>query len=291
MSNGLDHPLVRDYLASLETALDALPADQAAELREQITAHLDDALPPDANEQVIASVLDRLGQPSDLAAEAAAAADHQSAQDAIARRARKTRLRWRVWSRVGIVVVLLAVGAGYVVAMHSVGALQVRGSSAWWYPQDNARQVVSRADGITQTTAPLRSGKRQGYVIDIYNPSNWTQTVLGEAYGNWIQSPGAPTARFAVSARTVVNQDFHSSSYKLPGVVPPHQTRAIRVLWVSTECMADPGQDIQDVLLLQVRVGWVTRKEVITLNPAWALEGPSNGKYAIGSVLCPRIGD
>lgn len=288
MSNGLDHPLVRDYLASLETALDVLPADQAAELREQITAHLDDALPPDANEEVVTSVLDRLGQPGNLAAEAAAAADGRSSQVTNGPRARKTRLRWRVWSPVGLVVALVAVWAGYVVAMHSVGALRVHGSSAWWYPHDNARQVVSRADGIAQTTVPVRSGKRQGYVIDIYNPSNWTQTVLGEAYGREYQSPGAPTAQFAVSAQTVGRQDFHSAGYNLPGVIPPHQTRAIRVMWVSTECMP-PGQEIEDSLLLKVRIGWVTRQEVIALNPAWALAGPSTGKYAPGSALCPDI--
>ena len=40
----LDHPLVRDYLRDLDQALAALPPEQASELTEQITAHLDEAL-------------------------------------------------------------------------------------------------------------------------------------------------------------------------------------------------------------------------------------------------------
>ena len=47
----LEHPLVRGYLRDLDTALRGLPAAQALELREQITAHLDDALGPDAGDQ------------------------------------------------------------------------------------------------------------------------------------------------------------------------------------------------------------------------------------------------
>jgi hypothetical protein len=38
----LDHPLVRDYLCQLDAAMPGLPAAQARELKEQITAHLDE---------------------------------------------------------------------------------------------------------------------------------------------------------------------------------------------------------------------------------------------------------
>ena len=43
----IDHELVRDYLRALDAALRGLPAAQARELKDQITTHLDDALPPD----------------------------------------------------------------------------------------------------------------------------------------------------------------------------------------------------------------------------------------------------
>jgi hypothetical protein len=55
----LGHPLVRDYLRELDGALRGLPAAQARELREQITAHLDDALGSAAGDQEVAVTLGR----------------------------------------------------------------------------------------------------------------------------------------------------------------------------------------------------------------------------------------
>ena len=71
----LDHRLVRDYLCELDTAMRGLPVPpaQARELKEQITAHLEDALGPDADDQEVAATLSRLGSPAGLAAEAGAA--------------------------------------------------------------------------------------------------------------------------------------------------------------------------------------------------------------------------
>lgn|SRR5256885_16592480 len=67
-----DHPLVRDYLRKLDVASRVLPAAQARELREQITGHLDEALPPGADDEEIAAALSRLGPPGSLASEAMA---------------------------------------------------------------------------------------------------------------------------------------------------------------------------------------------------------------------------
>ena len=58
-----DHPLVREYLHDLDAAMRVLPAAQAREIREQITGHLDEALPPDADDEEIAAALSRLGPP------------------------------------------------------------------------------------------------------------------------------------------------------------------------------------------------------------------------------------
>ena len=69
----LDHRLVRDYLCQLDAAMRGLSAAQADELEEQITAHLDDALRPDAGDHEVAATLSRLGSPASLAAEAGAA--------------------------------------------------------------------------------------------------------------------------------------------------------------------------------------------------------------------------
>lgn len=69
-----DHPLVRDYLTRLDAAAsDTMGSADAAELRADIEAHLADALPPDPTEAQVRQVLDRLGDPSAVAAEAGGA--------------------------------------------------------------------------------------------------------------------------------------------------------------------------------------------------------------------------
>jgi hypothetical protein len=69
----LNHRLVRDYLRDLDEALRGLPAGQARELEEQITAHLQDALGPEADDQEVAATVRRLGSAAGLTTEAAAA--------------------------------------------------------------------------------------------------------------------------------------------------------------------------------------------------------------------------
>ena len=59
----LDHRLVRDYLRELDKAMRGLPDTQARELKEQITAHLDDALQPGAGDHEVAATLSRLALP------------------------------------------------------------------------------------------------------------------------------------------------------------------------------------------------------------------------------------
>ena len=60
------------YLAELDRASLALPADRRAELREQIGSHLDAELAACASDADAQAVLARLGDPADLVAEAAA---------------------------------------------------------------------------------------------------------------------------------------------------------------------------------------------------------------------------
>jgi hypothetical protein len=70
MIDVLEHPLVAGYLRDLDAALAGLPVAAAAELSEQLRAHLLEALPPDADEDAVMAVLAALG-PARLVAEAA----------------------------------------------------------------------------------------------------------------------------------------------------------------------------------------------------------------------------
>jgi hypothetical protein len=281
VSSSLDHPLIRDYLAELETVLAALPPAQAADLREQISAHLDDDLPPDADDEAVARVLARLGPPGELAA----APSGPTAADLAARRARRRRVRITCLV-LGVVALVAAAWPSYVAVMHGVASLQARGASAWWYPQDTARQVRTEADGIVQLTIPIRSGRQQGFVVDVYNPSSVSQTVLGPASING--SPGSPYGQVAVSTREVRGGAgaLRAAAYGLPGVIPPHQSRAIRLMWVSIVCDESGGGEIDGEFVLQVRVGWITRTEFVNLNPTWGVYGPSTGKYALTAPAC-----
>jgi hypothetical protein len=64
----LDHRLARGYLGELDAAVRGLPAAAARELKEQITAHLEDALGPDAGDQEVAAARtpDRVSTPQAL---------------------------------------------------------------------------------------------------------------------------------------------------------------------------------------------------------------------------------
>ena len=109
----LDHRLVRDYLRDLDKAMRGLPPAQARELKEQITAHLDDALQPGAGDQEVAATLSRLGSPADLAAEAWAASGSSGPGPALSSRG----VRWRLAAIIAVPAVIAAV----------LGALQISG--------------------------------------------------------------------------------------------------------------------------------------------------------------------
>jgi hypothetical protein len=94
----LEHFLVRDYLRELSAACVTLPAAQDRELREQITAHLDEALAPDATDAEVRAELGRLGSPRSLAAAAAG-----PVRPAGWRRPRNWlgHVRWWIWVTLG----------------------------------------------------------------------------------------------------------------------------------------------------------------------------------------------
>jgi hypothetical protein len=107
--------MVRSYISKLNVALRGVPTVQARELREQIMAHIDEALPPDADDEQIAVVLGRLGSPAELAADVQASSAPPTALAMI-----RTSLRYRLaqvprraWSFVGVIV------AG---GLHPIGA-------------------------------------------------------------------------------------------------------------------------------------------------------------------------
>lgn len=283
----LDHELVRVYIGELDAALRGMPAGQARELKEQITAHLDDALPPDADDEQVTAVLHRLGSPAEFNAELAQAAAGPRAALGMTRawlRGKLARVRRRTWYLVGVIVVLAGVLTGYLVYYLAPADLFYDGAAGWWYRQDWTRQVDTTANGATQTTVPIRSGQRQGYFVAIYNPSDVTETIVGPAYGENVPSSGPGSGAGVVQlAVSVPNRNIdrggssRSVRFTLPGAIPPHHIRLVRVLWISNICLTKGAASIIDTLSLRVRIGWFTRTETIPLYQGWAVAGPSHG--------------
>jgi hypothetical protein len=111
----LEHPLVRDYLRALSLECISLPVAQACELREQIAAHLDDALSPDVTDADVQAELTRLGSPRSLAAAAG------PARFGWWRRLRNwlSHVRWWGWALLALVVAMASTGAGFFDSMKS----------------------------------------------------------------------------------------------------------------------------------------------------------------------------
>jgi hypothetical protein len=267
MIDVLEHPRVADYLRELDAALAGLPAAAAAELSEQLRAHLREALPPDAGEDAVEAVLAALG-PARLVAEAASGQGRAPARrDPPVRRmaAWARRQPARTWLAAAAITIALALPSGTALFWQAQPSLQFGGSFAWWNPIDGARAVTTEAAGATQDTVPIRPGKIQGFAIFVYNPSDLTQFIRGGAEP---VSPGAGVPpQIAVSTTATVRQmgEPHAVSYRASGPIPPHSYRWVRVLWRSAHCYLNAAGGSQGTsnLRLNVRVGWITRIEDI----------------------------
>ena len=255
----LEHPLVRDYLRRLDAACAALPAAQARELRDQIIAHLDEALPPDAAAAEIDAELARLGSPARLAAEAAGPG---SRSPGARLRIRLSRLRWWTWASIAVVVAVIAVAVGYVIAVQTVVPLSHDGLSGWWSPQDVHAATLTSTFNDTEISVPERFHQQQGFVVGVYNDSNWTQTIEGVDANS--ENPSLPmTVAVGVGPEDGVGGYTDQTRWVLPAPIPPHSYRVIRLMVTSDVCQ-DPGGWVAFTnVSLRVRVGLFTRTEDI----------------------------
>ena len=132
--------------------------------------------------------------------------------------------------------------------------------------------METTADEITQDTVPVRPGQRQGIEVLLWNVSGYTQTVLGldprwQPFGSdqvTVQSgPDINPLGVALSG---------GSTYQPQGAIAPGTARWVHISWVSS--YAGNSGIIIDSIRLQVRVGLITRTEVIPLGgQAMALLG------------------
>lgn len=266
----LVHPLVAGYLREFDAAASILPVQRARELREQVVAHIDEAVGPEASGEEIAAVLRGLGSARLLVAETAAATG---------KRHWAARAGWKGWTLIGVLVLAVAAVSGYYLKINttnSVGPLHVEGSSGWWYPQDYNHAVITEADTATQTTVPFRPGHRQGFFIEVFNFTRMTQTVLSSNLDG-IGPNGGTDARVRLSTRDPQRSGHggepHALRYALPVSIPPGQSRYLRITWISHGCVTTHNVGGMDSVELRVRIGWTTRTEYIQFNEGFYL-GP-----------------
>lgn len=263
----LDHPLVRAYLRDLSGALASLTPLQAAELTDQIVAHLDEELQAGATDDEVAEAIRRLGSPADLAREAGA---RWTLRAALKRRS------WKFWTALGAVIAVAGVLIGAYISIQTAPVLAVNGTEGWWFLRDAAHEVDTEAGPSQQTTVLIRQHQRQGFFVQIFNYSRYTQTVLGYAPGS-AESPGnVIDAQLGIS--TAPDPHFYPGDprtvhYALPVSIPPGQSRYLRVLWTADICMSKGASQSIDQLTLRVRIGWITRTETVDLLESWAVEG------------------
>ena len=290
MKTALEHPLVVDYLRALDGALASLEPEAAAELSEQLSAHIVEALPPGASDEVVAEVLAALGPPAMVAAEAGPPwPERYRPRQSLWRRAaiRARRAPLRAWLVIVPLALAACLGAGFLIFWQVQPSLGFySGSYAWWYAVDGARDVRTQAADATQDTVPLRPGQLQGFAVLIYNPSDVTQRVLG-APGYTI-SLGAPVPpQVAVAATTPWNLigEPHAVRYEVGGAIPPHSYRWVRVLWRSYRCYLNDvgGSQGSNELTVRVQLGWITRTEDIQLPTEFAVSGT---KASVQAAYC-----
>jgi hypothetical protein len=276
----LDHVEVREYLRLLDVATASLPGPQARELREQISVHLEDALSPTATTEEVMAELGRLGPPRSLAREAEGPLPHP-ALTRLGRRLR--RVRWWAWTAIAVTVAAIATWAAFMISMESAPPLTGM-PYGWLYPQDQKHAVNASAFTTFQTTVPVRLHQQQGIGVYVWNNSDWTVTVLGLG-SNWTPVGWGSPVRVLVETGPHLNRGggpWTSVSYVSPGSIPPHSLRLLKLVWTSEGCQVKVGQDIIDELILQVRVGIVTRTETIPLSTVFALQGTAASQALCG---------
>ena len=285
------NPRVRMYLAQLDEALVRLPDDEAAELREQICEHLNESITPGTPDLEAARILDRLGTPATLVDETlGASAPRRGFGWPKWRRLRNVRRP--TWLAVAVVCALVGAASGYTIDMAVQPKLEnMGGSYGWLAPIDGKRShSINNVTGEEMLTA-VRPGHLQGYVIEVYNPSSWPETVLGATDSSLAAfADHHGHVGLAPAEGGLLPQPTDPSGYSLPVTIPPGQYYYLLASWRSERCWGSEGRNEgRDSVTLRVKVGWFTHTETIPLGIAFGLHGtPRSNRLATGPTCRPK---
>lgn len=266
---------VVEYLQELEAVLALLPPEEAGLLREQIDAHLREALGDAPGDEEVEEVLRRLGPPSQLLP---APGRRPGPREWVRTRASQLRGVPRAWLAALVAAVLVLVGVGgYGIALLTAPSLQYDvGASGWWYPADSRDATTASAGNVTQSNTIMRFGHEQGFVFQIINPSSWSQTVLGPTPGEVSIGVSPLQVAVAVPAPNDLGRMFELH-YGDGVTIPPHHVALLRLLWRTNDCFPAGSGAAMSSVAVRVRVGGLTRTEEISFgNNAWGLIAPAD---------------
>lgn len=178
-------------------------------------------------------------------------------------RPRRRRLR-ATWIALGVVLVLASAGAitGTVWYRHYADAARLTVDGGEFYPitggHGGYRDVQIGA--VDVAGIQVRRATEQGFVLDVYNPSSVTQTILGTPHS---PGPSAEHDRVLVSTSDPNRFGAQVTFAPGPGAVPPGQYRAVKYLTRTSVCWHAGRSETYTALHLRVRVGGTVRTEVV----------------------------
>ena len=189
--------IVEDYFKRLDTALSSLPRARREELTAEITEHLNEAraTDPDETEVGLRKLLDRIGQPEDIAAEALA--------DQHPRRRRKTMM----WSKSALALVVAAAVVGIAIGRHDSKTTPNAATS----PPTTTTPTAARCAGvmfpIQTVSAPACATFGKPVTL------GGIEVTLGKLRAVTIGSPGQLGRNYFCGNLTFMNTSSQSQSY------------------------------------------------------------------------------
>lgn len=271
---------VLSYLARLDAHLLNVPRRVRTLLRAQIGAQLDEAVRHSTSEAELAAAIGRLGEPSEIVAEALTVGNYL-------RDKRVVRHWWRrvgrkFWLALAAGLVLLGTAAGFAISVAETAPLSSFSDAPWYswaMKHARSRQLL----GYSAVITPMKNRKWVGIYLSLDNDTDWAQTVVRVALPSYIVFwPKGPRLAFASSPNVdnggspLRGQRWHHGA---PYTIPPHSIRGLLIGWQMDACEFSPGSYFgMNSIPLRVRVGWFTRTENVQLSREYVFQ--ASKKYS-----------
>jgi hypothetical protein len=161
------------------------------------------------------------------------------------------------------------------------GDMTTSQSALWWSPTDQAQATAGAVEGQPASRVPFRPGQPQGFVVLIENHTGYDQKV-SDPEGT--DPPSALGVGMSVSTSSGTAAQARSLAYRPSGTIPAHQSRWVKMVPYSPNCVSPGGSSSAPALRLKVTIGWTTRLVWIPFHPTMQVTQPA--KAAPGEKSC-----